>query len=210
MLFYEKPVVAFFARPAMHSYQVPAAAELFALKGECEMALCQAFVWIAFRLPMATVPDHDRAATIFTLRDRAFEFVIGYRMILNLHCQPLFAWHQARAARHRPAFHHAVEFETKIVMQSSRRVLLDDEGIATFSRHLALRLGGNAKAPLAAIRLETRLLSRAHDGDSPIFSVSALAGPFHFHRAVSYAASETRLSSNGVLPKVRTGTFAQA
>ena len=97
-----------------------------------EISPFQAFVWIVLRLPMATVPDHDRAATIFTLRDRAFEFVIGYRMILNLHCQPLFAWHGAWAARHRPAFHHAVEFETEIVMQSSRRVLLDDEGTATF------------------------------------------------------------------------------
>jgi len=155
MLFDEKPVIALFARPAVHAHQVPAAAELFALEGECEMALGEAFVWIVFRLPMATVPDHHRAATIFTLGDRAFELVIGYRMILNLHCQPLFAWHQARAARHRPAFHHAVELETKVVMQSSRGVLLDDEGIATLSRHLALRLGGNAKASLGAIRLET-------------------------------------------------------
>src|SRR6476619_391345 len=100
MLFDEKPVIALFARPAVHAHQVPAAAalfarpavhahqvpaaaELFALEGECEMALGEAFVWIVFRLPVATVPDHDRAATIFTLGDRAFELVISYRMILN-------------------------------------------------------------------------------------------------------------------------------
>ena len=118
VLFDEQPVVAFLAGPAMHADQVPAAVQLFALKGECEVALCQAFVRIAFRLPMATVPDHHRAAAIFALRNRAFEFVVGYRMILNLDCQPLFAGHKARPARHRPAFHHAVEFETQIVVQS--------------------------------------------------------------------------------------------
>ena len=38
--------------------------------------------------------------------------------------------HQARAARHRPALHHAVELEPEIVMQARRRVLLDDEVVA--------------------------------------------------------------------------------
>src|ERR1700741_4375318 len=137
MLFDEQPVVTFFTWPPMHAHQVPAAAELFAIEGEREMALGQPFVWVVFRLPTATIPDHDCAAAIFTFRNGSFEFVVGIRMILNLHRQPLFAWYKTGASRHGPAFHHAVELKAKIIVQAPRRVLLDDKGIAARAPDLA-------------------------------------------------------------------------
>src|SRR5689334_7886462 len=116
MLLDKKPVVALLSWPTVHTHQVPAAAEFFAIEGERQMALGQPFVWVIFRLPMTTVPDHDRAAAIFTVRNRSLEFVVSDRMILDLHRQALFARHKTGAARDCPAFHHAIELEAKIVV----------------------------------------------------------------------------------------------
>jgi hypothetical protein len=45
----------------------------------------------------------------------------------------LLARDEARALRHRPAQHDAVEFEPEVVVEARRRVLLDDEGGAVVS-----------------------------------------------------------------------------
>ena len=135
----------------MHAHQMPAATQLLTVERECEMAFSEAFVRIVFRLPMSAVPDHDGAAAIFALRDRAFEFVVRDRMVLDLNRQALLTGHKTWAARYRPAFHHTVELETKIVVQSPCGVLLDDKCVAALACHLALRFGGDAKTPLHLI-----------------------------------------------------------
>ena len=43
--------------------------ELLARKRELEMALLEALVRLAFGMPASAVPDHDGAATVFTLRE---------------------------------------------------------------------------------------------------------------------------------------------
>ena len=68
------------------------------------VALGQAFVWIVFRLPMTTIPDHDRPAAILALRNRPFEFVVGDRMILNLDRKPLLAGHKLKVLALPPSF----------------------------------------------------------------------------------------------------------
>src|SRR5215475_4086757 len=102
---------------------------------------------------MATIPDHDRAAAIFTLRNRSFEFVVGNGMIFDLNRQPLFAWYKTRAACYCPAFHHAIEFEAKIIVQTPCRVLLDDKRIAALARHRAFRFGSDIKPALGSVSL---------------------------------------------------------
>ncbi len=139
----------------MHAHKMPTTVQFLAVEFECEMALGQAFVWIVFRLPMPTIPDHDRPAAIFALRNRAFEFVVGDRMILNLDRKPLLAGHKLRSARYRPTFHDAIEFEPQIVVETSRRVFLYDERVTTLSRHLAFWLGGYAEPAFGLIRLQT-------------------------------------------------------
>src|SRR6185369_9599422 len=62
--------------------------------------------------------------------------------------------HQAWSARHGPAFHHAIEFETQIVMQPRCRMLLDDEGVTAALDLSAARLGGDVEAALCAVFLE--------------------------------------------------------
>ena len=56
-----------------HPDQMPAALQLLAVELELEMALGEPSVRIADRRPVAPVPDEDRAAAIFALRDRALE-----------------------------------------------------------------------------------------------------------------------------------------
>ena len=149
----EQPVIPLFSLPAMHPNEVPAPVQLLAVELECKVTLRQAFVRIGFGLPMAAIPDHHRPAAIFTLRDRAFEFIIRDRMIFDLDSQPFFARHEARSSRHRPTFHHAIKFEPQVVVKSRGRMLLYDECVAAFAGYLAFRFGGDAKSAFGPIRL---------------------------------------------------------
>src|SRR5450631_1859064 len=115
------------------------------------MALGETLVRIVLWHPGAAVPDHDRAAAIFALRDCAFELVVVNRMVFDLHGETFFTRHQAGAASHRPALHDAIEFEPQIVMQPPRRVLLNDVSVPLSGDNLTLRLGGDAEPPLAVI-----------------------------------------------------------
>ena len=149
----EQPVIPLFSLPAMHPNEVPAPVQLLAVELECKVTLGQAFVRIGFGLPMAAIPDHHRPAAIFTLRYRAFEFIIRDRMIFDLDSQPFFARHEARSSRHGPTFHHAVKFEPQVVVKSRGRMLLYDECVAAFAGYLAFRFGGDAKSAFGPIRL---------------------------------------------------------
>ena len=90
------------------------------------MALGVALVRIAFGRPGAAIPDHDGAAAIFAFRDGALEGVVFDRMVLDVNGEAFLVGIEARPARHRPALHHAVEFQPQIVMQPPRGMLLND------------------------------------------------------------------------------------
>ena len=87
----EKPVLALFARLAVHPHQMPATVELLAVKLELEMALLQAFVRIPERRPRSIVPHDDRAAAVFALGDRALEIGIFQRMVFDRDGEALLA-----------------------------------------------------------------------------------------------------------------------
>src|ERR1051326_9230336 len=100
---------------------------------------------IAYRGPMAAVPDDDRAAAVLALGDVALELEIVERMVFGANRKPLLARHQARSSRHRPALEHAVELEPQIVMQPARRVLLHHELPAGAGPQLRLGLPRRAE-----------------------------------------------------------------
>ena len=62
---------------------MPTAGKLLALEREFEMALLEAILRVAFRLPRPAIPDNDRAAPIFAFRDRSLEVAIVERMVLD-------------------------------------------------------------------------------------------------------------------------------
>ena len=102
--------------------------------------------------PGAAIPDHHGAAAVLALRDGALELVVFDRMILDVDREPLLARNKARPARHRPAHHHAVEFEPQVVMQPRRVVLLDDVARSPLcAAGLAARLGGLAEVAFLPI-----------------------------------------------------------
>src|SRR5262249_49147620 len=99
------------------------------------------------------------------LRDDALEGVVLDRMVLDPHGEPLLARYQARAARHRPALHHAGELEPQVVVQARGRVLLDHEGIALATLLAAARLGRGGELPLCVVSLQAH--GSAHRGGAP-------------------------------------------
>src|SRR6202044_3203061 len=80
----QEPVCALAAFPIVgHADQDKPAMQTLALEGKLEIALRQRLLGGAgsVRLPIAAVPQHDRAAAILTLGYRPFEVAIIERMI---------------------------------------------------------------------------------------------------------------------------------
>ena len=88
----QEPVCALAAFPIVgHADQDKPAMQPLALEGKLEIALRQRLLGgpRSVGLPIAAVPQHDRAAAILTLRDRPFEVAIIERMIFDLDRKPL-------------------------------------------------------------------------------------------------------------------------
>src|SRR5690606_33808683 len=84
-----------------------------------------------------------RTAAIFALGDRALKRRVIDRVVLDVDGEPLLVRIQARAARNRPAPQHAGMFKAQIVVQSCRRMFVDDEyAAALLLRPRLLGLGG--------------------------------------------------------------------
>ena len=78
-------------------------------------------------LPIAAIPQHDRAAAILTLRNRPFEVAIIQGMIFDLDREPFVMRIERRPFRHRPGLENTIQLKPQIVVQARRVVLLDDE-----------------------------------------------------------------------------------
>src|SRR5581483_11286485 len=110
----EEPIVVAVVAAGAHAHQMPAAVKLLAVEIENEVTFGVALVRIAFGKPAALIPDHDRAAAVFALGDRALEAVVFDRVVLDVDGEALFVGFEARAAGHGPALHHAIELEPQI------------------------------------------------------------------------------------------------
>ena len=127
----QEPILPFaFAGPGLHADENVIAIEAIAVQPEFEIALGQALVRIAERLPGAAVPDHHRACAILASGDHALEFAVFQRMVLGHHREPLLRRVEARATCHRPALQYPVMLEPEVEMRAARRMFLNDETIA--------------------------------------------------------------------------------
>src|SRR5579872_93427 len=83
---------------------------------------------VAFsELVRTLVPNDDFTGAVMTLRNDSFKRAVIERMILDVHCEPLVAGIERRSFGHGPRRKYAFCFQTKIVMQSRRAMLLHDE-----------------------------------------------------------------------------------
>src|SRR5699024_6783264 len=140
--------------------KMKAPGKLLSLQLEFKVALGKSLFRIANRLPCAIVPQQHRAAAILAFRDGAFEIAIVERVVLDMNGKAFFGWHEAGAARDRPAFQYAIHLKAQIVMQPARIVFLHHEaflraGLAAGS----LRLTGAREIALLAIGLERHCLA---------------------------------------------------
>jgi hypothetical protein len=88
----QEPVCALAPFPIVgHADQDEAAMQPLALKNKLEIALRQRLLGgpRSIGLPIAAVPQHDRAAAILTLGYRSFEVAVVERMIFDLDRKPL-------------------------------------------------------------------------------------------------------------------------
>jgi hypothetical protein len=145
------------------AHKMPATLELLAVEREGQPTLLQSPVRIAFRMPAAAIPDHDRAGAI-TLRYRALELVVVDRMVLDLDREALLGWIKAGPAGYRPALHDPVELEPQIIMETARRMLLDHITMAGLPRPLPARLGRDPEIALLAVEIEAHGKARAFEG----------------------------------------------
>jgi hypothetical protein len=146
---------------AAHAHQHPTAVQLAAFQRELKIAALEGVLrrLVAFRRPIAAVPEHHRAAAIFALGDGAFEIAVVQRMIFDFHRETFVGRIDRGAARHRPGLEHAVPFQAQIVVQLPCRVLLHDEAQSRGGRYpmFAGGLGGFREIALGLIELKRGL-----------------------------------------------------
>src|SRR5215510_2575699 len=124
----QQPVVALAALAVMtQAHQNPGALQFFAAKGEAELALAQRFGRILIASPEAAIPQHDRAAAIFALRNAAFEITVIERVVFGFHGKALVLGIERGTLGHGPRLENAIDLEAQIKVQSSRRVFLHDK-----------------------------------------------------------------------------------
>src|SRR6266851_7977353 len=111
----------------MGLHQRPAALELLAIELEFEMSLGVARDRVAFRDPRSPVPQQYRTAAVLLLGNDPFEGSVLDRVVLDVHRQTLVGRVETGTFGYGPAQQHAVELETKIVVEMAGGVLLDDE-----------------------------------------------------------------------------------
>src|SRR5206468_2581586 len=84
------------------AHEMPAPVQLLALEAEIQMTFLVSGVRVALRIPLAAIPNHDRAGAVFPRRDCSLECIVFDRMIFNMDRKTFLARNQAWAARHRP------------------------------------------------------------------------------------------------------------
>ena len=126
----EQPVLAFFARLAMHANQMPTPGKLLAVKLELQMTLGITDFWsnTGVQVPRSqtmTVPPPYSPLGIVPSKSP-----YSKRMVFDVNRQAFLTGHKARTAGNGPALQNAIHFQPEIIMQPRCIVLLDDEAVA--------------------------------------------------------------------------------
>ncbi|MCY1173305.1 hypothetical protein D9M73_134610 [compost metagenome] len=151
----QQPVLRLLLAARFQPDQQPLPLHTLAIEHEVEVALVEVLGALALdRGPGAAVPQHHRPAAIFARRNGPLEIGIGQGMVLGPHRQPFLRGVEARPARHRPAFEHAIDFQPEIPMQPRCVVLLHDEAIAMPGLERARRLRRFREVALGVVFFE--------------------------------------------------------
>ncbi len=152
----QKPIGALVAGAVvLDAHENPTAFELISGENEFEFALAQLLfrALVAHRRPETAIPNHHGAAAVLTFGNGAFEVAVVERMIFDFNGEALDLRIDGRTLGDGPGFEYAIEFETKIVMQSRCVVLLDYEAqmLRRPDESGPTRFGGFREVALGAI-----------------------------------------------------------
>src|ERR1051325_4446920 len=90
-----------------------------------QLAFAEAFGRVTLRNPLPLVPEHDSAAAVFALRNRALKVSILQRVIFDLDGQRFDGRVEAWSLGNGPALEHAIPFQAEVVMKMAGIVLLN-------------------------------------------------------------------------------------
>ncbi len=127
ILFNEQPRVGVFAPAPARANQHPSTLQLDSMQRELDLAGTVGLGGVGLGSPDAPIPDDHLARAILACRNRSFKFVVGDRVVFDMHRHTLHFRIKAGPFGHRPALHGAVDLNTKIVVQSPRPMFLNHE-----------------------------------------------------------------------------------
>src|SRR3981189_3644441 len=113
----QQPVVALAPSTiVLHPNEDPTPMETLSVECKFEIAADETLLrrLAAFGLPIAAVPQLNRAPAVFAFGDCVFKITVIERVILNFHRQPLVVWIKRWASRYGPRLEHAIQFKTKV------------------------------------------------------------------------------------------------
>src|SRR6202007_543299 len=117
-----------FVAPRAHEH--PGTVQPLALNDELQFALTEASTDVFKPLlgcPVAPIPKHHRAAAILPFRNCSLEVAVVERMVFHLHRQAPVVRIERRALWHRPGVEGPFELQTKVEVQVSGGVLLNNK-----------------------------------------------------------------------------------
>src|SRR5580698_22842 len=88
-----------------------------------------------------------------------FGFVVFDRVILDVNSETLVVWIKAWTTRHSPAFHHAIELQPQVVVQTRGIVFLDDVCEAPAPDLVAPRFRRDVEFSFLPVSLERHCLT---------------------------------------------------
>src|SRR3954462_1037049 len=115
------------------------------------------------RLPPALVPKHDRAAAILACRNDPLKTAVFDRMVLHMHCQAFDARVKRWSLGNGPAFEYAVEFQTKVIVQVTGGMLLNDVAVTAARGELRLWLGRSPEVTFSFVLAEAHGVAQKVD-----------------------------------------------
>ena len=155
----QQPIAPARSGTPRHLHQRPPAFEPNAVEGEPQLAVLQHDAGVALGPPVAAIPYHHGASAILSLRDFAFKVAVVEGMVLCPYGQPSLRGIERGPLCDGPREKDAVELKPQIIVQSPRRMLLDDEPqpLCRSDGALASWFRCPGKVSLGAVTVESRL-----------------------------------------------------
>src|SRR3546814_6540279 len=121
VLFLDEQPWLLFAILARQAHECPKATQLVSFKLKLQLARMIGPGRIAADDPGSPVPYDDFSGTVLPGGNIALELVVGNRMVFNMDSHTLDGRIQTGSFGHGPAFHGAVHFQAKVIVQGDRK-----------------------------------------------------------------------------------------